>query len=147
MKITTIIPIVSLVILVIIGTVWYLQGQGLESTDNITYLTIGNGTQVGGGVLNANFTPAAVITRTNEGYEPADITIKAGDTVMFMNESDSFHWPASDVHPTHSIYSDFDPREPVAPGDTWSFTFERPGSWRFHDHIRANLVGTIVVEE
>ena len=147
MRSISIVLTILLAIVLAAGAVWYVQNKDRAPKDNVTYLAIGNGTQVGGGVLNADFSPDVVIIRNNEGYEPADVSVRVGDTVMFKNDSDSFHWPASNVHPTHSIYSDFDPREPVAPGDTWSFTFTRAGTWGFHDHIRANLTGRIVVEE
>lgn len=91
--------------------------------------------------------PAVTIVRTNEGYEPKDVTIKKGDIVLWTNESDEFHWPASNLHPTHGIYPEFDPLKPIAPGDEWKFKFDRVGVWQFHDHIRANKTGTITVTE
>lgn len=107
----------------------------------------GKDSTLGGGVLGAYEGAAATIVRTNNGYEPRDVIIKVGEAVSFVNESDEFHWPASDVHPTHTIYSEFDPDAPVAPGETWTFVFTRAGEWKYHDHIRANLRGTITVTE
>lgn len=123
----------------------YMFSDQEKSAANATYETVGGGEPLGGGVRGGDFTPAAVIRRTENGYEPAEVTIREGETVSFVNDSSSFHWPASDVHPTHTIYSEFDPLEPVAPGDTWSFTFTKAGEWRFHDHIRANLKGVVTV--
>lgn len=102
--------------------------------------------RVGGGLLGPAPEGATIIRRVAGGYEPKEVTITAGETVSFVNDSAEFHWPASDVHPTHTIYSAFDPREPVAPGETWSFTFEEAGTWGLHDHLRANYKGSIVVE-
>src|SRR5688572_30991888 len=42
------------------------------------------------------------------GYEPRTLTIPAGTTVVFENKSTTDLWPASNIHPTHEIYSDFD---------------------------------------
>lgn len=89
--------------------------------------------------------PAVIITRTNNGYEPKEVTIKQGDVVLWVNESDDFHWPASDLHPTHGVYPAFDPLRPLAPGEDWKFKFDQAGVWRFHDHIRANETGTVTV--
>ena len=86
------------------------------------------------------------IIRTNEGSEPNKLTILRGDTVQFLNQSSDFHWPASDLHPTHGIYPDFDPRQPVAVGEEWSFRFAEVGEWKFHDHLHANEIGTITVQ-
>jgi len=88
----------------------------------------------------------AVIVRTPTGYEPKEITIKKGDIVEFKNESGEFHWPASDLHPTHGVYPEFDPLRPIADGESWKFQFDKVGVWKYHDHIRANKVGTITVE-
>lgn len=91
--------------------------------------------------------PAVTIVRTADGYEPNEVTIKKGDIILWTNEGDEFHWPASDLHPTHGIYPEFDPLKPLAPGEEWKFRFDEAGIWKFHDHIRANEVGTITVTE
>jgi len=91
--------------------------------------------------------PSVTIVRTNTGYEPKEVTIKKGDIVLWTNESNEYHWPASDLHPTHGIYPEFDPLRPIASGDTWKFKFDKVGVWKFHDHIRANKVGTVTVVE
>lgn len=88
-----------------------------------------------------------IITLTPEGFSPAEITIARGDTVTFRTTTGKRFWPASNLHPSHAIYSDFDPKEPVAPDDTWSFTFDRAGEWRFHDHLAPYFTGTITVTE
>ena len=91
--------------------------------------------------------PTVTITRTASGYEPKEVTIKKGEVVLWKNESGEYHWPASDLHPTHAIYSEFDPLKPVAEGEDWAFSFNRVGTWKYHDHIRANKVGTVTVTE
>jgi plastocyanin len=139
--------ITGLIILLAGGAVAYLQFHPDAYEEQQRGVVLENGlTQLGGGVLGEGVEAAVVIHRTPTGYEPNEVTITQGDTVSFTNESSEFHWPASDVHPTHTIYSDFDPREPVAPGETWSFTFTESGTWQFHDHLRANRRGVITVE-
>jgi plastocyanin len=91
--------------------------------------------------------PTVTIVRTNSGYEPNEITIKKGDIVLWKNESSDFHWPASDIHPTHTIYPEFDPLRAIAPGEDWKFKFDEVGTWKFHDHIRANKTGIITVTD
>ena len=50
------------------------------------------------------------------GYEIKDFTIKKGQTVVFKNlTADGNFWPASNIHPTHQIYPEFDPKEPIPP--------------------------------
>ncbi len=78
-------------------------------------------------------------------FEPKRLEVKPGDHVMFINRSDDFVWPASNIHPTHEIYPGFDPELGLEPGQSWSFVFDRPGEWRFHNHLQPNQGGLIVV--
>lgn len=137
--------IVGIGALIILSAAAFFLFNRNGSETNQTFEAVGSGTPTGGGVIGGEFAPDAVIRRMADGYEPNEITIRQGETVSFTNESDAFHWPASDVHPTHQIYSDFDPQTPIAPDETWSFTFTKAGKWVFHDHLRANLRGTITV--
>jgi plastocyanin len=109
------------------------------------FLFLKPGSDAPGAVVTGE--PAVTIVRTATGYEPNEVTIKKGDIILWTNESGEFHWPASDLHPTHGIYPEFDPLVPIAPGDEWKFKFDEVGVWKFHDHIRANEVGTITVTE
>ena len=88
-----------------------------------------------------------IIRMTDEGFEPKELTITEGDEVLFINNDDTDRWPASNFHPTHTIYSDFDPERGIPPGESWKFIFTKPGTWRMHDHLIPHMTGTIVVLE
>ncbi len=88
-----------------------------------------------------------VVHVTDDGFEPRSLEVLAGDTVVFENAGREAHWPASDDHPTHTVYPEFDPLGPVEPGTKWSFTFDKPGTWKYHDHQAPNLKGEVVVHE
>ena len=88
---------------------------------------------------------SAVVHVTDEGFEPRSVEVGAGGTVVFENVGEEAHWPASDDHPTHEVYSEFDPKEPIEPDAEWSFTFDRPGKWEYHDHMNPYLTGEIAV--
>ncbi|OGE87791.1 MAG: hypothetical protein A3J07_03705 [Candidatus Doudnabacteria bacterium RIFCSPLOWO2_02_FULL_49_13] len=81
------------------------------------------------------------------GFNPATLTIKKGDLVKFVNTDSKPHWPASAPHPTHTDYPEFDSKRAIAPGETWSFTFGKVGSWKFHDHLNSSSFGKITVTE
>lgn len=87
--------------------------------------------------------PTVVLHDT--GYEPGELIIEAGEEVTFRTERDKPFWPASNVHPTHDVYSAFDPKKPIAANETWTFRFDDPGRYRYHDHIAPYFSGTIVV--
>lgn len=82
---------------------------------------------------------------TDSGFVPAEITISKGDRVIFKTERSGAFWPASNIHPTHNIYPEFNPRRPLAPGEEFSFQFDKVGSWDFHDHLSPGFGGTITV--
>jgi plastocyanin len=85
------------------------------------------------------------ITETKEGFSPAEITINQNDVVKFISTADKEFWPASDPHPTHTDYSEFDPKQPIESNSSWSFTFDKTGDWKFHDHLFFTHRGVIHV--
>lgn len=101
--------------------------------------------------------PAVTISYTNAGFGPSTVTIKKGQTVRFKNDSTTEVWPASAVHPTHSVYpqksasdclgSSFDACRGLKAGEFWDFTFNEVGEWAFHDHLHASKFGKVVVTQ
>jgi plastocyanin len=98
----------------------------------------------------------ALMTWTDNGFNPTTLTIKKGETVRFLNQGTGSFWPASDVHPTHRTYpqkspsdclgSSFDACKGLSAGAFFDFTFTSAGSWGCHNHLRASHRCTIVVE-
>lgn len=87
----------------------------------------------------------SVVTYRGGVFEPKRLDIQAGQAVRFVNGSEREFWPASNIHPTHQIYPAFDAKNPIPPGGSWEFTFERPGYWRYHNHLSPNENGLVVV--
>ena len=83
---------------------------------------------------------------TSSGFSPQTLEINQGDTVTWTNKKSSDSWPASAVHPTHDVYPEFDANRGLKTGETYSFTFERVGNWKYHDHLNPSVTGTIVVK-
>ncbi len=86
-----------------------------------------------------------IVTFSDQGFAPLRVEIEVGQTVRFRNASETFFWPASNIHPTHQIYPEFDAGAPVEAGKTWTFTFDRPGFWRYHNHLGPERSGLVVV--
>ena len=100
----------------------------------------------------------ALVSYTDAGFEPAETTIRKGQTVRFVNNHSSRDsWIASAIHPTHSVYptkstddclgSSFDTCRGLKAGEFWEFTFNEVGTWGYHDHLRASQTGKIIVTE
>ena len=81
----------------------------------------------------------------NGVFVPKRVEIDQGQKIRFVNESDKRLWPASNIHPTHEIYPSFDAGRPIEPGETWVFTFEKAGFWRYHNHFAPGESGLVVV--
>ncbi|MBY0111046.1 hypothetical protein K2Y00_03555 [Patescibacteria group bacterium] len=88
--------------------------------------------------------PNTIILR-EDGWHPESLVVEPDTTVIFVNKTSHSFWPASNSHPQHERYPEFDAGRPMAPGESWSFTFTRPGKWVFHDHLRSSYVGSIAV--
>lgn len=91
-------------------------------------------------------TAPSVITYSDDGYSPSSINIKIGEIITFINQSQDPMWPASDVHPIHSIYPEFDPKKSFGSGEEYRFKFEKAGTWQYHDHLRPAKKGTVTVK-
>jgi plastocyanin len=85
------------------------------------------------------------VTLTKDGFYPPRLTIRKGDTVRFATIKKESFWPASDSHPTHTAYPEFDPKRPLSPSETFEFTFEKEGRWGYHNHLSPGDIGDIVV--
>ncbi len=87
-----------------------------------------------------------VVTLTARGFVPQKIFLHKGDSITFTNQSGSQFWPASDFHPSHLLYPEFDPKRPLGSGEEWTFAFDKAGVWGFHDHLHSQFKGTVIVE-
>ncbi|MCP6719839.1 MAG: hypothetical protein KJI72_00735 [Patescibacteria group bacterium] len=72
---------------------------------------------------------------SNERAEPANPTIRVGDTVTFINADNELHWPGADPHPTHSSLPPFDALGGISKGQSFSYTFRKTGSFGYHEHL------------
>ncbi len=114
---------------VLIGGWWLLKGKKSSETST-----------------NPSAKAAVTVVMDGSGFHPTDVTIKQGQAVTWQNNDTTAHWPASNIHPTHQIYSEFDPKQGIPPGESWTFTFTKAGIWQWHDHLFPDITGTITVE-
>jgi plastocyanin len=103
---------------------------------------------------------SATVALTSSGPSPKSVTIKKGGTVTWVNQTGGAMWIASAPHPTHTGYDGTTEQTHCAAGytgpapfdeckeaNTFSFTFNKVGSWSYHNHENASLFGTVVVVE
>lgn len=100
------------------------------------------------GIVESNATLAKekTITYDANGFSPNVITIAKGGAVVFQNKTGKLASVASGPHPTHLKYPEFDQYKTDQRGkDEFRFVFEKVGSWGYHDHLNANMTGTVIV--
>lgn len=86
------------------------------------------------------------VVYTADGFSPAVLNITAGDTVVFTNKSGGNFWPASNEHPTHAAYPEFDAKTEITDRKTYEFTFTKAGAWGYHNHLNPKMMGVVVVK-
>lgn len=101
---------------------------------------------LGGSIEDLRGMERVEVVLTEDGFVPRDIRINAGTVVTFATDRGYRYWPASNSHPAHNLYPVFDPLRPIEPSETWSFTFDQPGAWGYHDHVRSYFTGTVYVD-
>jgi plastocyanin len=104
--------------------------------------------------VTGNATPGGLVTEvvivnySATGFSPKDISVKAGQTVRFVNTTASGMSVASDDHPAHTIYPEFDQwKDAKYKGQkTYEFTFTKVGTWAYHNHMKETDGGTVNVK-
>lgn len=134
MKIKT--PILIVVAVLALGVLFFLFKAKADSVPNLSQTPDINAQQV---------VETKTIIMKPDSFEPKNITIQKNTRIIFKNEDSQDRWPASALHPTHGVYPEFDPQEPVAAGSEWSFVFDKVGGWKYHDHLIPSLTGEITV--
>lgn len=151
------------IMVVVVGGVigWYFFRSGVKipgmqiGTQNVSPTPLGaSGSDVaiseestGAGSEKGGVTGDIVVSYTDTGYQPKEITVKKGTKVTFVNESVGNMWTASGVHPTHQLLPGFDELKSVAKGGKYEYTFAKVGTWKYHNHMKPTDGGIVIVTE
>lgn len=94
---------------------------------------------------NTTVNAQETVTYTDNGFEPKSITVKAGTAVSWINKSTNPLWVASSPHPQHTDLPGFDALKAYQSGESYSYTFTKVGSWKYHNHLAPNNFGVVLV--
>ncbi|OGD90647.1 hypothetical protein A3D07_01590 [Candidatus Curtissbacteria bacterium RIFCSPHIGHO2_02_FULL_42_15] len=86
-----------------------------------------------------------LITYTDSGFSPAQVSVKVGDTVTFKNDSKANIQVNSAPHPAHTQFPELNIGS-IATGESKTVTFTTAGTKKYHNHLNPSQTGTIVVE-
>jgi plastocyanin len=102
---------------------------------------------------------SATVTYNGSTFSPSSVTIAKGGTVNFVATNGQSMWVASAPHPTHTGYDGTSesvhcaagytgpaPFDMCAAGTSFSFTFDKTGSFVYHNHLNTSAHGTVVVQ-
>ncbi len=90
--------------------------------------------------------PTAFVTITKNGFNPQTILINKGETVGWINEDSKAHQPASNPYPINNGLAGFDAKKPLKKGEIYTFTFEKSGTFGYHDQLHPTTNGSVVVK-
>lgn len=109
------------------------------------------------GTVEMEVKSGATVTYSSKGFSPSSVTIKKGETVTFVDEGTGKMWVASAMHPDHKAYdgttlsvhcpnTDGTAFDQCATSGSYTFAFDKAGTWKYHNHVSSTHFGTIIVE-
>ncbi|HSX52932.1 MAG TPA: cupredoxin domain-containing protein [Patescibacteria group bacterium] len=89
----------------------------------------------------------AQISIVSTGFEPATLNITTGTQVTWTNTDSAAHQVAADPYPKDDSISGFDSTVILQNKDTLSYTFNKAGTYSYHDERNPlDLKGTVIVK-
>jgi plastocyanin len=83
------------------------------------------------------------VTIKNLKYEPAEISVKTGETVVWTNKDDNDHTVTGDNGgPDDAFKSDN-----LGSGDKFNYTFAKKGKYKYHCKYHPRMKGTVTVQD
>ncbi len=152
-NILIIIGVIILIALIVWGIAASNNNDADVTTEVETTATVSPSTTTATSAPSATATAAPTaeaanltVTYNGTSFSPSTLTIQKGQTVTFTNNSNGGMWVASDPHPVHTDFSAFDARKSYANGTSYTFTFDKAGTYHYHNHLNDDATGTIVVQ-
>jgi plastocyanin len=82
-------------------------------------------------------TGSQTVTIANFAFSPASLAVTAGTTLTWTNNDSTAHDPTADDGSFHC--------QPIAPGQSMSFTFSKAGTFAYHCSIHPTMTAKITV--
>ncbi|HVX58619.1 MAG TPA: cupredoxin family copper-binding protein [Candidatus Saccharimonadales bacterium] len=134
--------IIVAVVLVAGGVYLATKNSDKNNTTNASSMDMSSGS-TDQTAPNQDSTPQATnsVTIQNFAFSPADITVKAGTKVTWINQD-------STAHTVTETDSQVGPNSgDLAQGESYSFTFAKAGTYHYHCSIHSEMTGTVTVTQ
>jgi len=110
-------------------------GSGNSSTPSSPTPTPTTPTSTGGSTIAI---PQGAQTKGTAGFAPNPINVAVGSTVTWTNNDSTGHTATSNTGVFDS--------STIAPGRSFSFTFQTAGTYQYHCNFHPGMVGSVVVQ-
>lgn len=107
-----------------------------------SFVVLGTGAYCGNSsnpASNSSVSTSAVSIE-NMAFNPPNASISSGTTVTWTNNDSTTHQVESDGNLSNLLSGE------IAPGQTYTFTFNQTGTYTYHCKIHPNMNGQIVVK-
>jgi len=121
--------VIVIAMVAILAVLMLMAACGSSGGDTTTTGTPGTTGSSGGG---------AQVVMKSMAFDPASVTVKAGESVTWANQDSA----------THTVVGDNDEFKSgdLANGGSFSFTFDKAGTYTYHCGIHPSMKGTVVVQ-
>lgn len=172
MKTSTFVIVIIIILIILGGAWWYYSMQPATAPDTMSQGAAAGTQETGtpatsdtaGVSIDASTSVStapmsATVHLTASGFSPSSVTIAKGGSVTYINDTTNKMWVASGQHPTHTNYDGTTeqqhcaagytgpkPFDQCANGNSYTFVFDKTGSFTFHNHSNASQFGSVVVQ-
>jgi plastocyanin len=131
--------ILVLALVIIIGVVLAVTKKSNNNNSQPNYNQ--NSSSQSNAQPNNSSSSNGAIDIKNMMFTPSQISIQKGGTVTWTNHDTTTHTVIDDLSSADGPHSG-----DIPPGGTYSFTFNKTGSFQYHCNIHPSMRGTIVVK-
>lgn len=124
----------ALIALALLGAGCY--GQTPSGTEPGATEPGGTGGTAPGGSTGGTAPSGPAVTMQNFAFNPPSLEVKVGDTVTWTNQDSAPHNVAGDAFKSPDM----------ATGATFTFTFDKAGTYSYKCGIHPSMTGTVVVK-
>jgi plastocyanin len=97
--------------------------------------------------INTTQETTANVSISASSFFPNVIDVKPGQPVTWTNTDSNPHWIASDPYPKDDALKSLNSNGTIGQNETYSYTFEKAGTYTYHDELHpTDLMGTVRVK-
>ncbi len=102
-------------------------------------------TSQGSGPQEKTAQATAYVDITDAGFTPQTLQVAKGTKVIWVNKDASPHQVASDPYPDRTALPGLFAQQPLAAQQTYDFTFDKAGTFTYHDYLHPEAFHATVV--